>query len=724
MIPMHPFRTAHARRGFHSALALFAPIVMIAQLDRSRPPAPGPAPETRLGEHVSFPLPNGMQAIVVEDHRSPMLGIQVHFDVPPIVQGEKAGYAELAGELLAAGAGGRTKAEVDELVDRAGATLQTNERGLYLSGLKKNIVPLIGLVADVVQRPAFDAAEFEKARTRLRSGVQQRRDDPEAIADVVGRAAIFGVRHPYGEPITERSVEAITVQAVRNYHKHFFKPTRGYLVFVGDITPAEARTLAEQHFAQWKGEQAPTSRQDGEEVVEGIGMVRYLKAPVNAPEQRSVMVVDRPGAPQSLIRVAYPLNLQPKDIRALNAQVMNTILGGGVFNARLMQNLREDKGYTYGVHSSLDIDRHNASFTAAVSVRTSATDSAVTEILNEMERMRMEPVTQAELDLAKEYMAGSFVRSLEDPRTVARFALLTHLNGLPKDHYATYLQRLSAVTLEDVRSAAEVFLKPEQAVVFVVGDAEAVRRKLIPISMDIQMPVVELNDEGEGKEDELDMEEGMTHEAVIEKYLEALGGRKAIAGIKDMTIVRMPPAEGLPIQFDERFGEGGRYRLDVYVNGTHVHDLTCDGQGAMQQFGDPHESLMGDELAAAMYWNRPVPEVGPLPAGAFRTFEGVMELGGTKVRKVMTIIGGDPVAEYFDAASGLKLRRTERKVYHGRPYFVTTNYGDYRPVNGLKVPHLLVIEGGPLSVAELDQTHVTVNKGVAPDLFVLPGGGR
>lgn len=697
---------------------------MIAQLDRSRPPAPGPAPETRLGEHVSFPLANGMQVIVVEDHRSPMLGIQVHFDVPPIVQGEKAGYAELAGELLAAGAGGRTKAEVDELVDRAGATLQTNERGLYLSGLKKNIVPLMPLVADVVQRPVYDATEFEKARTRLRSGVQQRRDDPEAIADAIGRAAIFGTRHPYGEIITERSVEAITIEAVRNYHKHFLKPARGYLVFVGDITPAEARGLAEKHFAKWVGEEVNTSRQDGEEVVQGIGMVRYAKTPVTAPERRVVMLVDRPDAPQSLVRVAYPMNLQPKDMRVLSAQVMNTILGGGVFNARLMQNLREDKGYTYGVYSSLDVDRYNASFVAAVSVRTSATDSAATEILNEMERLRLEPVTQAELDLAKEYMAGSFVRSLEDPRTVARFALLTHLNGLPKDHYATYLQRLAAITVEDVRSAAETFLKPEQAVVFVVGDAETVRRGLIPLSMDIQMPVVELNDEGEGREDVLEMEDGVTPESVIEQYLNALGGRKVLAGIKDMTIVRMPAADALPVQFDERFGEGGRYRLDVYVNGTHAQDITCDGRGCMQQFGDPHESLMGDELAAAMYWNRPVPEMGALPAGAFRTFEGVTEIGGTKVRKVMTIIGGDPVSEYFDATTGLKVRRTERKLYHGLPYFVTTIYGDYRPVGGVMVPHLLILEGGPLAVACMDQAHVTVNKGVSPDLFVLPGEGR
>jgi zinc protease len=720
---MHAFRAAHVRRGIHAALALSVPLVMTAQLDRSRPPAPGPAPETRLGEHVTFALPNGMQAIVVEDHRSPMLGVQVYFDVPPIVQGEKAGYVELAGELLAAGAGGRTKAEVDELVDRAGATLQTSERGLYLSGLKKNIVPLMGLVADVVQRPAFDAGEFEKARTRLRSAVQQRRDDPEALADAVGRATIFGLRHPYGEIITERSVEAITVQAVRNYHKHFFTPSRGYLVFVGDITQAEARQLAEQHFGQWTGGKVAVSHQDGEEVLEGIGMVRYLRKPRTAPERRSVAIVDRPDAPQSLVRVTYALNLPPKDIRALSAQVMNTILGGGVFNARLMQNLREDKGYTYGVYSHLDIDRHNASFTAAVSVRPDATDSAVTEILSEMERMRNEPVAQAELDLAKEYLAGSFVRSLEDPRTVARFALLTQLNGLPKDHYATYLQRLAAVTLEDVRSAAEAFLKPEQAVVLVVGDAEAVRRKLIPLSMDIQMPVVELNEEGEGREDELVLEDGITAEAVIEQYLEALGGRKAIAAIKNMTIVRMPAEGALPVQFDERFDQDGRYRLDVYVNRTHAHDITCDGRGCMQQFGDPHESLMGDELAAALYWNRPVPEAGPLPEGAFRTFEGVMERG-TRLYKVMTIIGGDPVSEYFDAATGLKVRRIERKVYHGRPYMVTTHFGDYRPVNGVKVPHRYIVEGGPLQVAEMDRAHVTVNKGVSPDLFVLPGGGR
>src|SRR5690606_26513028 len=195
--------------------------------------------------------------------------------------------------------------------------------------------------------------------------------------------------------------------------------------------------------------------EDGTETVEGLGELRILQKPVNAGGTRRVSFVDRSGAAQSVIRVSFPLILPPNDIRAMSAQVMNTILGGGVFNGRLMQNLREKNAFTYGANSHLEIDRHNSSFTAMVSVRTEVTDSAVTEIMNEIERLRQEPITEEELEIAKNYMAGSFARSLEDPRTVGRFALNTFLNDLPKDHYATYLKRLEAITTEDVERAAQ-----------------------------------------------------------------------------------------------------------------------------------------------------------------------------------------------------------------------------------------------------------------------------
>lgn len=471
---------------------------MNAPIDRRHPPSPGPAPVVRLAAHAAEELSNGIRLIVVEDHKLPVVSVQVRFDVPPVTQGEKVGFIDMIGELLAAGAADRSKVDIDHTVDELGATFFASNDGVFAGALKKNLAPLMELVRDVVRSPTFPADEFEKLRVRYRSSVQQRSEDPEAIAEVVGRSVTFGKAHPYGEVMTLETISRIDRATIAAYHRHFFRPQKAYLVFVGDITEVEARDLAETHFASWRP-QAPqvTTDNSGRINVEGLGALNMLERSVTPAGARRIFVVDRPGAGQSVIRVVFPLGILPNDPRAQQAQVMNTVLGGGVFNARLMQNLRENRGYTYGAHSSLDVDRFNSSFTAMTSVRTEVTGSAVAEILKEMEGMRNALVTVEELELSKRSMMGSFGRSLEDPKTVARFALNTELNELSADHYKTYLSRLESVTAAQVKEAAVAFLHPDQATVLVVGDLERIKADLAPLSMEQGQPVIQLSEEGE-----------------------------------------------------------------------------------------------------------------------------------------------------------------------------------------------------------------------------------
>ncbi|HMC97544.1 MAG TPA: pitrilysin family protein, partial [Flavobacteriales bacterium] len=240
-----------ARKALCIAGGLLAPALMIAQLDRSRPPAPGPAPEVHLGDHASFTLANGMTVIVVENHKLPMVSVQVRFDIPPVVQGEKTGYIDMVGDLLTAGTPTRTKAAIDEEVDRLGASLFASSDGLYASGLKKNLPALLAVVEDVVMRPTFPGSEFEKVKKRYRSSIKQRQDDPDAIAEVVGRSITFGHTHPYGEVMTEKTLGQVELKHVQGYYNRFFRPEKGYLVFVGDITEKEAKVYANDHFAKW-----------------------------------------------------------------------------------------------------------------------------------------------------------------------------------------------------------------------------------------------------------------------------------------------------------------------------------------------------------------------------------------------------------------------------------------------------------------------------------------
>lgn len=497
MNAFRPFRGRVALSGLALSAVLSFPASMNAQLDRSAPPHPAPPPAVNMAGHSSFTLGNGMRVIVVENSKLPLVSVQVRFDVPPTVQGELAGHVDLFGELLAAGTAKRSKAELDEAVDRSGAMFSTGSDGLFISGLRRNVEAMLDIASEVVTAAVFPDDEFEKARMRYLSGIRQRRSEPDAIAEVVGRSVTFGGDHPYGEVVTEASVQRITPEHVRAYYRRFIRPEKGYLVFVGDLDAKEAEAWARKFFGKWKvPSMTATVNKDGGEEVKGLGTVRYIGSPVVPTVDRRVVLVDRPGAAQSVIRVAFPLDLEPKDPRAMSAQVMNTILGGGVFNARLMQNLREDKGYTYTIRSSVDADRYNGGFQAGLSVRTEVTADAVSEIVHELERMREGNVSQEELDLARSYMAGSFARGLEDPRTVARFALNTFLNGLAEDHYATYLQRLDAVGMDDVRTAARTFLHPDKAVVVVVGDKEKVMAALAALTLPAGDPVLLVDEDG------------------------------------------------------------------------------------------------------------------------------------------------------------------------------------------------------------------------------------
>lgn len=694
-------------------------VAMNAQIDRSRPPAPGPAPAVNVGAHELFTLGNGLRVIVVENHKLPKVEVQVRFDHAPLAQGSSIGYIDLFGEVLEAGTATRDKAAIDEQVDRLGAYLTANSEGLSASVLKKHLGPMMDLIGELITAPAFPEAELAKARQRALSQVEQRKDDPDAIADAVGRAMTFGGGHPYGEVVTEATLRQVNREQLVTYHAKFFRPEAGYLVLVGDITAKEAKDLARDHFGKWK----PAPRyvvveEDGSETLPGLGPVRFLKQAKTPSGPRRVVLVDRPGAAQSIIRVGFPLNLQPKDIRNMAAQVMNTILGGGVFNARLMQNLREDKGWTYGTYSSLEADRFNGHFHTTAKVRTAVTDSAIAETIKELERMRQGRVSADELELAKRYMAGSFARSLEDPRTVARFALNTHLNELPPDHYATYLKRLEAVTAEDVQAAAEAFLHPDNAVIMVVGDKRKLLSKLEGLSWSENPKVLEVDHNAERAMEQFERVQGVTEKDVIEKYLAAIGGREAIGRIKDLRMDIAAQAMGNELQITQWYGLDGLFRSQYKSNGVTVQEESYDGERAMRSGPQGKRELEDMELGEMQFNGHAIPELHYA-----RTAERVMLAGRTRIdgrsmlKVVAQIASGGSVGDYYDEITGLKVRRVEYRQVDDQNYTITTDYADYQPTGGVQFPRTITQYGGPMGEVTMQVTSIAVNQNLQPAFF-------
>lgn len=712
------FRSS-AFRAACSVGLLLAPALMNAQIDRSKPPVPGPAPVVHFNEHASVELPNGMHVIVVEDHKLPLVSVQVRFDVPPIVQGQQAGFVDMVGELMTAGTATRKKADIDNAVDAIGATLFASNNGLYASALKKNLAPLMELVTDVVQDPTFPQDELESLRARSLSGVQSRHDDPEGTAEAVGRSVTFGGNHPYGEITTEMTLKAIKREAIAGYHDYFFRPEKGYIVFVGDITEKEAKDIAKEHFGKWKPAPADATKdEDGVITVKGIGRLETLERARGPAGVRRAFLVDREGAAQSVIRVSFPLNLLPKDIRAQRSQVMNTILGGGVFNARLMQNLREKRGFTYGAYSSLDIDRFNSSLTVSVSVRTEVTDSAVAEIIKELELMRDTPVTEEELELAKRHMMGSFGRSLEDPRTVARFALNTELNELPADHYRTYLQRLDAITVQQVLEASRAFLHPDKAVILVVGDKERVIDDLAPLSLQNNAPVTQLTEDGERWLEPIEKVTDRTAEQVLESHVFAVGGRDAIAPLRNIRLEYEAPLRNGVVRYTTKWIGPVGFRSLIRDSVDLVEEVMYDGERA--QFVLPEGS--GEYTDAALEYVRLAAMLVP-EAGYDKLLEKSLLVGSTTIkgRKAYKVycstMSGLTFSEYYDAETGLKVRTVKDQLFNGRSYTITIDYSDLKPINGLLMPHTIAERGGPAGRMVHTLKKVEVGREMPPGFY-------
>lgn len=704
-----------------TALSLLSLLIMqttTAQIDRSKAPAPGPAPVVNVGGHQTYNMPNGMRVIVVENHKLPMVSMQVKFDTPPVSYGDKAGLPDLVGDLLGSGTVLMPKEAIDRKVDGLGASLATTPDGLYASCLTKNFNELFQLCFEVATSATFPQEEFNKAKTRMLSGLKSRVDDPDQISEAVGRVLTFGKGHPYGEIATEASVGRIQQEHLVAYHKRWFIPSKGYIVLVGDITEAQARKLTDGTFAPWvETPPAGVAGVDGVEADPVLGTLRVLNKTSMPAGPRRVAIVDKPGAAQSVVRVVWPLDLRPGYKDALSAQVMNTILGGGVFNARLMQNLREKHAFTYGAYSETASDRWNGHFSAGASVRTEVTDSAVAELLVELEQMRLDPVRADEIELARSFMAGSFARSLEDPRTIARFALNTYLDKLPHDHYQTWLARLDTVSATSVLDAARSYLQPDHSVVLVVGDKDKVMAGLKRFATNGNVEIY--NSDGEL---ERNMPKaapaGMTAQLVIDAYVKACGGEKALAGLKDVRITSTSTLQGMPISLVQWYGRPDRYASEM-KSGTMVLERTVHNGGRARI-----TSPMGSKELADQQLNDVSQNAMPFPELKYAEWKhdvklgGIVDVNGRACYRLLVVPqNATTFTEFYDTETGFKLRRVETRVSEEGSTTVTTDYGDYRPVNGVFFPYSVKQNVG-IEIA-LTVTEVLVNKGVDAKVFEL-----
>lgn len=441
---------------------LFCFFAVQAQVDRSIMPTPGPAPEINLGEPETFNLNNGLKVLVVENHKLPRVSVQLSIDNPPILEGDKAGVASLTGSLLGKGSKNIAKDEFNEEIDFLGARLSYSSQGAYAQSLSKYFPRMMELMADAAIYPNFTQEEFEKEKDIILAGLKAEEKKVSAISGRVQRALAYGKNHPYGEFATEKTVNNVTLADVEEFYRDYFVPANAYLIVIGDVTLDEVKTLTDTFFTSWTKAVPPS--------------FSYLE-PKNVPNTQ-INLVDMPNAVQSEITVQNIVTLKMKDDDFIAALLANQILGGGS-DSRLNLNLREDKGYTYGAYTSLGNDKYAPSrFTASAQVRNMVTDSSIVEILKELELINALPVTEKELKTTKALYAGSFIMALENPQTIARYALNVEKEDLPKDFYKSFLEKLENVSKADVELAAKKYFNVNNARVVVVGKGSEILSNL------------------------------------------------------------------------------------------------------------------------------------------------------------------------------------------------------------------------------------------------------
>ena len=685
------------KKYIYSLVALFAAFNVTAQvtIDRSNAPTPGPARIPTIASYETFELKNGLKVFVVEDHKLPRISMTLLLDRDPIIEGDKAGYVSIAGDLIGAGTSTRSKAELDEEVDFMGANLSTGSSSINVGGLSKYTDNLIAILSDVLLNPSFPEDEFTKLKSQMTSGLQANADDPDAISGNLKGAVLYGLNHPYGEVMTDVSVEAITLEDCKTYFNTYFRPNIAYMVVIGDITVKDAKKKLGYALKKWEASEVPA--------------LEYAKTAL--PMASRIVMVDKPSAVQSVVWLGNVIDLSQGHVDIEPLRIANQILGGGM-SGRLFTNLREDKAFTYGAYSNFGVDQLNSTFGASAKVRNGVTDSAIVEFLHEIGRMRTELASEEDLIAAKASLSGSFGRSLESTSSAASFALNIARYGLPSDYYNNYLSRLESVTAEDVLRVSKQYMNIDNITITVVGKAQDVAAGLNAFGK------VEYYDKDGQPTDSptfLFMPEGVSLMNVFSGYYTAMGGKEkleALTAIHQEASIEIPGMPGTLSMHTAKMTPGAFMMEQTMQGMTVMKMLYKDGKGeksGMQGSGAVEGEELEDLKSQAAYV---VDELGWLLEIEKFKFEGQTILDGKSVYQVSK----EDKTFYFDVATSLFYKSTETQETPQGEISVTTTVREWQEINGIKFQKVIEQSAGPQSyVITIDS--IKLNNEVKESLF-------
>jgi zinc protease len=455
-----------------------------AAFDRSAIPAPGTTPELRVPTWASMKLTNGAQLVVSPRHNLPLVSFNINlvgggnqYDPP-----NKPGVGEFAGAMLTEGTTTKSGDDISNALQLLGTGVRIGVGGeegtISFTATTDKVERVLQIVEDMLVNPSFPNEAIERYRARRIVGLTQAKDRTTAIAARVFPKVLYTEAHPYGRSVTEQSVSAITRDDIVNFAKSYFTPGHAIITVVGDVEPEAVRAMVERVLAPWNS---------------GGAMPSFNYPPVNAPKATAIYLVDKPGAAQSSFIIGLPGPARStSDYYAL--EVLNTMLGG-MFQSRLNANIREQKGYSYGVNSLFNYGKGPGSFEAGGEIVTAKSDSALIEFMKELRGIRgARPITDEELKTAEDNLVQGLPQNFSSVRAVNGSISDIYIEDLPQDYYQTYTQHVRAVTKDDVARVANKYIDVDHLAIVIVGDRKEIEA---PIKATGIAPVVLLNVNGD-----------------------------------------------------------------------------------------------------------------------------------------------------------------------------------------------------------------------------------
>jgi len=452
-------------------------------LDRKKIPPPAKTPELRVPAWTKSTLANGADLIVSEKHDLPLISFSITF-LGGADQFEPAGkqaVASLTAALLSEGTQTRDAESLSNALQLLGTTVNASvgsESGsISFRSTAAKFPATLTILADMLVNPTFPAAGLERLRGQRLVQLTQARAQPGAIASRVFPRIVYGSQHPYGRVVTEESLKAITRDDLVAFHKAYYQPGRALVTVVGDTTAASVKPAIEKALGAWaKGGEKPA----------------FTFPPVAEPKATTIFLVDKPGAAQSTFAIGRPgPPRNTPDYYALS--VMNTILGG-MFQSRLNANIREEKGYSYGVNSSFGYGKGPGPFRTGGDIVTEKSDAALVEFMKELKGIvGSRPVTDEELSVAKDALIQRLPATFASVNSINSALTTLWTQQLPDDYYQQYAKKVAAITRDDVLRVAKQYVTVDHLAIVIVGDKSVIEGPLKAVNI---APIVYYDIEG------------------------------------------------------------------------------------------------------------------------------------------------------------------------------------------------------------------------------------